>query len=363
MLAPSQGSGLVVPLDPPATVYANVVTVTRGETVPNELLGTGDGSVANQVFTLKKKPLTYLQVPTSADPNGVRNTLRVWVRDIEWAEAPSFFGVPPDATVYIVRQDDDGESSVMFGDGVRGARLPSGAPVVARYRFGAGAASPPADAIKQLARPVKGITAVRNPVAAAGGADGQPAAQVRAYAPRSALLFGRAVSIQDMQALAAGQPGIRNVQAQWSWDTAMQLPTVRVWYIGAASLAPAITASLRAATAPSTPITATSARAVPAALIADVRVDRRYQIPLVRAAVVEALTAPGAGLLSPERIGVGVPLYRSAVLAEIVAVPGVREVAGLIWRGAAFADYGDSPGNGAWFDVTVSVNATEAQDG
>ena len=59
----------------------------------------------------------------------------------------------------------------------------------------------------------------------------------------------------------------------------------------------------------------------------------------------------------------GLPLYRSALLAEIVAVPGVREVDGLIWQGAAFADYGESPGNGAWFDVTLTVNATEAQDG
>lgn len=363
VLTPTQGSGLGAPLDPPATVYANIAAVTRGETVPYEVLGVGDASVANQTFALKKKPLTYLSIATSADPNGVRNTLTIWVRDIQWAEVPSFYSVAPDANVYVVRQNDVGESSVMFGDSIRGARLPSGAAVVARYRFGAGAASPPAGGIGQLAKPIKGVIAVRNPVAAAGGDDAQPASQVRTYAPRSALLFGRAVSIKDMQALAAGQPGVRHVQAQWCWDAQMQLPTVRVWYIGPASLAPGITASLRAATAPSTPITAISAQPIPATLIVDVRVDRQYQIPLVKAEVVAALTAPATGLLSPERIGVGTPLYRSVVLAEILAVPGVSSVDGLIWRGAPFDAYGYLPGHGAWFQVTLTVNATEDQNG
>lgn len=363
VLTPNQGSGLLAPLDPPATVYANVVTVTRGETVPQELLGVGDASVANQTFTLKKKPLTYVSVATSAEPNGVRNALTVWVRDVAWTEVPSFFDVAPDAHVYIVRQDDAGESSVTFGDSIRGARLPSGAAVVARYRFGAGAATPPAGGITQLGKPVKGVIAVKSPVPPSGGDDAQPSSQVRTYAPRSALLFGRAVSITDMQALAAGQPGVRDVQAQWSWDPQMQLPTVRIWFIGPATIAPALTKSLRAAVAPSTPITAASATPVPATLVVDVRVDRTYQVPLVKQAVVTYLTAPATGLLSPERIGVGKPFYRSVVLAEILAVPGVRTVTGLVWQGSPFEAYGYAPGNGSWFDVSLTVHATEEQNG
>jgi hypothetical protein len=223
--------------------------------------------------------------------------------------------------------------------------------------------SPPAGGISQLAKPVKGVIAVRNPVAAAGGDDAQPASQVGTYAPRSALLFGRAVSIKDMEALAASQPGVQNVQAQWSWDAQMQLPTVQIWFIGQASIATAITASLRAAVAPSTPIKAASAQPVPATLIVDVRVDRQYQMPLVKAEVVAVLTSPATGLLSPERIGVGTPLYRSVVLAEILAVPGVSNVTGLIWQGSPFDAYGYLPGNGSWFQVTLTVNATEDQNG
>jgi hypothetical protein len=361
MLTPAQGSGLTAPLDPPATVYANVVAVSRGETVPSETLGTGDASLAGQSFKLKNKPLTYLSAPTSADLTGVRSTLTVWVRDIQWREVPSLFGAAPDDPVYIVRQDDDGESWVTFGDGVRGARLPAGASVVARYRFGAGAASPPAGGITQLGKPVKGVSSVRNPVAAAGGADREPASQVRVYAPRSALLFGRAVSIQDMEALGASLPGVLAVQAQWAWDQAMQLPAVQLWYIGPDSIASTVAAALRAATAPATPIRASSAQAVPATLVVNVHVDRRYQLALIQAAVIARLTAPGAGLLSPEQIGIGATLFRSRILAEVLAVEGVTSVGGLAWQGAPLDAFGVAPGNGAWFQVTLSVNATEDQ--
>jgi hypothetical protein len=340
-------------------VYANVVSVSRGETVPLEVLGTGDAATANQSFTLKKGPLTYLSAPTGEDPSGVRNTLTVRVRDVRWAEVRSFYGVPGDAPVYIVRQDDAGGSTVIFGDGVRGARIPSGSSVVARYRFGAGAASPPAGGITQLAKPVKGVIAVKNPIPAAGGDAAQAAVAVRTHAPRSALLFGRAVSITDMEALAAGRPGVRSAQAQWSWNAQMQVPTVTVWFIGPANIAPAITTALRGATAPSTPITAVSAQAIAATLVVDVRVDSRHQVAVAAGQVRDRLTEPVHGLLSAERLGVGGALFSSVLLAEILEVQGISGVSGLIWQGAPFDAHAFQPGVGAWFDVTLTVNAME----
>ncbi len=44
-----------------------------------------------------------------------------------------------DDRVYTIRFDEDGEAKIIFGDGVHGARLPTGASnVVASYRFGGG---------------------------------------------------------------------------------------------------------------------------------------------------------------------------------------------------------------------------------
>jgi hypothetical protein len=363
VLTPTQGSGLASALVPPSTIYANIVTVSRGESVHGEVLGFGDASVPNQSFKLKKKPLTHLYAPTQDDANGVANTLRLWVQDIEWQQVPSFFGIGPDAPVFIVRQNDDAESTVTFGDGIRGARLPGGAQVVANYRFGAGRASPPAGTLVQMAKPVKGISSVRNPVAAVGGDDAQPAEQVRRYAPRSALLFGRAVSIKDMEALAAGQPGVQAVQAGWGWDVSLQLPAVQLWYIGAPGLATSLAQSLRAATAPSTPIQALNAQPLTIDLVVDLRVNRRHQASVVLDAVIAALKADDTGLLSPQRIGIGAPLFRSRILAEVLAVDGVSTVTGLLWQGSVFDDYGKSPGTGAWFDISLAVNATDDQNG
>ena len=49
----------------PVTVYGNLVSVTRGESV-EEILGSGDATQSFQRFRLTKKPLTYLPAPGTA---------------------------------------------------------------------------------------------------------------------------------------------------------------------------------------------------------------------------------------------------------------------------------------------------------
>jgi hypothetical protein len=209
VLTPVAGTAWSPGLALPIAAYGNVAGATRGESVAAETLGSGNGSAANQTFTLKKSPLTYVASPTVGNDSGVANTLAIWVDGVRWNELPSFYGAAPDARVYIVRQQDDGTSVVIFGDGVNGARLPTGAGnVIASYRFGAGAASPPAGSITKIAKPAPGLRGVVNPIAASGGADAEKADEIRRLAPRSALLLGRAVSIQDMEAAASAVPGV-----------------------------------------------------------------------------------------------------------------------------------------------------------
>lgn len=54
-----------------------------------------------------------------------------------------------------------------------------GAWVVGSYFFGAGAAAPPACTITQMVTPVKGVTALVNPISAYGGADAEDEAQMK----------------------------------------------------------------------------------------------------------------------------------------------------------------------------------------
>src|SRR5262249_2558610 len=77
-------------------LMANIVEVTQGETVKDEVLGSGDGS-ALQSYPLKKKPLTYLP---STDPEGlsaVKSTLNVSVNGVAWNEKPNLADSTPDA--------------------------------------------------------------------------------------------------------------------------------------------------------------------------------------------------------------------------------------------------------------------------
>ncbi len=214
----------------PVTVFGNLVRATRGESVFNEVLGSGDASQAFQAFTLGNKPLTYLNDPSA--PNGRRSTLEVRINGIRWKEVASFFGAGPQNEVYIVRQNDEQEAIITFGDGKTGARLPTGVDnITATYRFGGGAAKPPAGAIGQLAKPAEGLRRVVNPVAAGGGADPDRPEDFRRNAPNSALLLGRAVSVPDFEALAREFGGVINAHVEWAWDEASQSAAVKVSFI------------------------------------------------------------------------------------------------------------------------------------
>jgi hypothetical protein len=330
------------PLAVPVDVYGNIVTAVRGETVPAEVLGAGDGTVLNQQFTLKKSPLTYTAANTDS---GVASSLKIYVSGVLWTQMPSFYGAGDTDQVYIVRQDDSGNSVVTFN-----GRLQTGAPVLAMYRFGAGAASPPAGSIKQLAKPAQGLKSVRNPVAAYGGADAEPASQIRTLAPRSALLLGRAISIPDMQAAAAAVPGVVAASAEWNWSDVAQSAVVHIYYIGSVSLEDGIRSRVRSMADPTVPIRVDPAVAVPVNLSIAIDVDPKLIEDDVLAAVRTALLDPLPGLLPPERIGIGAPVFRSQIFETILSVQGTLEVTGIFWNGAPLSDWGISPGAGKYFD-------------
>ncbi len=336
----------------PVQVYANIIKTTRGESVTGEILGSGDASIPNQTFMLKKKPLTYLSSPTAENDSGVVSTLVIHVDGIRWVEVPSFFHVQGDAQVYIIRQDDEGNSIVKFGDGRRGSRLPTGrGNVIADYRYGAGAASPPANTITQLTKPVKGIKSIRQPVAAFGGDDAELPESLRLNAPGSALILGRAVSLDDLEAVASGFPGVRDVSVRWDWNKTRQGPVVQVWYIGESGIEAALEKRLKSMSDPTTEIDVLQAGGKPVRLSLSIEIDPRYRPEVVLAQVRAILMNPGTGLLSPERIGIGKPLYRSRIFETVLSVRGVVSVHGIHWDDAPFDVFAKHPGKGNYFDL------------
>jgi hypothetical protein len=343
------------PLNLPVKAYGNTIKATRGETVSNEILGSGDATQANQAFTLKKSPLTYLAAP-GVNNQGAESTLRVYVDDVQWQEIPSFFGADPDDKIYILRQDDEGKTTITFGDGVRGARLPSGTNnLSATYRYGAGKAAPPAGGISQLARPVQGLRSVRSPLKASGGEDAETTEKLRQFAPRSALLLGRVVSIDDMIVVASGVSGVRAAHAEWRWNAKRQQPVVQVWYIGETKLKKSILVSIHALSENNLPVDAEAAKPVPLTLTIDLEVEGRYIKEKVLGSVRSTLLDPYTGLLPPERIGIGKPLYRSQVFKAVLATPGILSVVGLqaayLTENGPWSLFAITPGAGKYFDI------------
>lgn len=194
-------------------VNANVAKATHGETV-SEILGSGDARLPNQRFALRQSPLTYV---SAATPSGRQSTLELRANDMLWAEVPSLYVRGATERCYRIDIDDAAHASVLFGDGVEGARLPSGDHNIrARYRKGLGLAGNVGAGrlTTLLSRPI-GVASAVNPEAASGGEDPEVEARARTNAPLTVLTLDRAVSIRDYQDFARAFAGIAKAHALW----------------------------------------------------------------------------------------------------------------------------------------------------
>jgi hypothetical protein len=303
---------LAVPLVVPLQLLLNLVSVSRGKTVTGEVLGSGNAALASQSFTLAKSPLTYLRGDT-----GVESTLTVTVNQIEWQAVTSFYGQLASARVFVVtRSPDQTVTTVTFGDGVNGARLPSGTGnVVASYRYGSGQATPPAGLLTTIGQPQLNLASIRNPVPVSGGQDPPSADDVRTAAPASVTTFGPAISATDYEQLASQTPGVNRAAAS----------------------------------------------AIELSLSCGLVVAAGQQV----SAVLAAAQAAVSGLFSPGRMGIGQRLYRSAIDAAL-RVPGVTAVRRLEVTGPdrVLGEVLD-PGPGAYFDLPpdqVDIQAVNGDD-
>lgn len=305
----------------PLRVLYNRLPVSRGKTVRDEILGSGDARLPGQAFKLGKSPVTWL-----AKGSSWASTIEIRVGGRPWTEVASFYAQKPDARVFVSREDVDGVTYVMFGDGEHGARLPTGVNnVVATYRIGAGAESPPAGKLTIVAKPAPGLVAVRNPVAVGGGADPDPPHQIKRYGPRSVLTFGRAVSVLDYEAIAAGAPGVTRARAAWAWDETRQTTAVTLYVGDDQAAVDSVTDALGAAAGDRLAPTVQLAKPVETLLGLKIEIIPGMDGPLIAEAVKAALIGDGA-LFSPRGLSIGQPVFDSAIMAAVLAVEGTVAV-------------------------------------
>lgn len=219
------------------TINANVVYADHGETA-SEVLGSGIGTASNQEFILKRKPLTYVSAFT---PTGRKAEIKVAVDSVEWKESAGFLVEEDIREKYIIRIDHDNRAHIIFGDGEKGARLPTGVEnVAAEYRSGIGRSGMlAAGKLTLLKNRPQGIRGVTNPLQATGGEEPEDMEQARKSALLQALHVDRIVSLSDYENFALNYPGIGKVQA-----VILQIGQKKLVHITAATALPAANAEV-----------------------------------------------------------------------------------------------------------------------
>jgi hypothetical protein len=106
---------------------------------------------------------------------------------------------------------------------------------------------------------------------------------------------------------------------------------VQIWYIGEEGIESNISQTLHGLSDPTVPIDVKRAEGVPVKLSIVVDIDPRYVEDDVLADVRDALMNEETGLLAPERIGIGQPLFRSQIFWKILEVLGTEGILGIQW--------------------------------
>jgi len=308
------------------TINGNIARATHGET-KKEVLGSGDGSQTCQKLELKQKPLTYTSAATSS---GTKSTLEVRVNDLLWEEVSTLNGVPPEKRVYITRIADDGKVTVQFGDGINGARLPTGVEnIVATYRVGTSLDGMlKAGQISTLMTRPLGVREVSNPLPSTGADNPEKLDRARRNAPLTVLTFDRIVSLSDFEDFANAFAGIGKAQATIMWDGEQPLVHITVAGADGGPIAPTsdlywnLIDGIDAARHPDHRVKVDSYKRLTFNVKAKVRVDGSYIVEDVLALVKAALK----NAFSFEKRWFGQAVTPSEVLAVMQRVQGVIAV-------------------------------------
>jgi uncharacterized phage protein gp47/JayE len=304
-------------------IYGNVVKATHGET-QEELPGNGDARKAFQQFGLKQAPLTFVSAPT---PAGADSSLAVWVNDVRWHETDSLAGLAATDRRFVTKTNAEDQTTLVFGDGTHGARLPSGtANVRARYRYGIGRpGNVAAGQISLLKSKPLGVKEVVNPLPSSGGADREHRDQARRNIPLAVRALDRLVSVRDYQDFARVYAGIGKAVATEISDGRRQV--VHVTVAGAddipidetSDLFRNLEKALRAFGDPCQPLLLAVRERLMLVLQAKVKIHPDHRWEAVSKALRERLL-DAFGFASRE---LGEDVYLSEVLSVMHRVPGV----------------------------------------
>jgi hypothetical protein len=211
----------VVTLLPDGKRVYGGLPVVHGRTLAPQTIGSSTGE-PNQVFTV-------------ASAQVIAGSIDVWVDEgsgwVQWRHQENLLYVTdeqgrvsvsgPLSRDYWVRFDDQGKTSIRFGDGRYGMIPPAGTNNIRLYyRSGGGSESNvAAGAICAATSAIALLQTVSNPCAAAGGGDAESIEHGKAFGPLAFRSCNRAVTLSDFTALAQKAGGVAKVKARSrSWN-------------------------------------------------------------------------------------------------------------------------------------------------
>ena len=194
---------IIFETDAAVTVPARVGTVngtasvaaTQGYTVADELLGTSTGA-PSQVFKLFNSSV-------------IAGSVQIYINEIEYFYATSLINKTINDPVFSTVNDAEGNTYVLFGDGIGGRIPPTAGEITATYRVGAGIlGNVPIGSITNFLTAVDAGVTATNGAAASGGADEESTDSIRLNAPIALRPLNRAVSLKDYAYLALQVTGV-----------------------------------------------------------------------------------------------------------------------------------------------------------
>jgi hypothetical protein len=167
------------------------ITCVQGESISQEVVGHSDGTIL-QEFSLARKPVIW-------QTESVKVYDGAWVN---WTRVDNFIDSLPTDKHYTIAVEENGTYRICFGDGVTGVIPPRGDIRVSYRRGGGVTGNIGSGQITELVSSVLYVETVNNANAASGGQERESLENARLYAPASIRTLDRAITAQDVEAIA-----------------------------------------------------------------------------------------------------------------------------------------------------------------